>query len=277
MMESSSLRRKSTDPLPTYTITRHTYGPNEYNFGDLYLPNRPGPHPIVPLLHGGFWRAAYDLTLMDGLAVHLARRGIAAWNIEYRRVGNKGGGWPGTLQDVAQAMDYLRKIITPSNIDPSRIVPVGHSAGGQLALWLAGRSRLPQQGPLSIPGTPLIPAGAISLAGAIDLELVWRLHLSNDAAGSFLGGSPAAFPERYAAASPVALVPLGLPQVLIHGTSDSNIPLAVSRAYAQKAANAGDDVRLIELSGADHFMVIDPSSDAWTTTMRELHTLLKPR
>lgn len=273
-MESSGLHRKSTDPLPTYTVTRHTYGPNECNFGDLYLPDRPGPHPIVPLLHGGFWRAAYDLTLMDGLARNLAHHGIAAWNIEYRRVGNKGGGWPGTLQDVAQAMDYLRTIAT-SKIDLLRVVTIGHSAGGHLALWLAGRSRLPRHSTLEISSTPLTPAGSISLAGAIDLELVWHLQLSNDAAGAFLGGSPAAFPKRYATASPAALLPLGVPQILIHGSNDANVPLAVSQAYAQKAAKAGDNVKLIELPGADHFVVIDPSSDAWTITMRELQTLLK--
>lgn len=272
-MESPGLRRKSTDPLPTYTLTRHTYGSDKYNFGDLYIPDGPGPYPIVPLLHGGFWRSTYDLTLMDGLADHLARYGIAAWNIEYRRVGNKGGGWPGTLQDVAQAMDYLRAVITTSNIDPSRVVPVGHSAGGHLALWLAGRSQLPQNSPLVIQGTPLIPTGVISLAGAIDLELVWRLQLSHDAAGAFLGGSPTTFPERFATASPATLLPLRVPQVLIHGTSDSNVPLKVSRAYAQKAKAAGDSVKLIELPGADHFVVIDPNSEAWAITMKELQTL----
>jgi acetyl esterase/lipase len=265
---------KLTDPLSDYTVTRHTYGPNEYNFGDLYLPDGPGLHPIVPLLHGGFWRAAYDLTLMEGLADSLARQGIAVWNIEYRRVGNRGGGWPGTLQDVALAMDYLRVVATPLNIDLQRIVPIGHSAGGQLALWLAGRSRLPQESLLATPGAPLIPAGVISLAGAIDLKMVWQLHLSNDAAAAFLGGSPDGYPERYAVASPAALLPLGIPQVLIHGTSDANVPLAISQAYAQKAREVRDNVKLIELPNADHFVVIDSSSDARTTTMRELQRLL---
>lgn len=273
-MESPNQRRKSTDSLPACTVTRHTYGPNKYNFGDFYLPDSPGPHPVVLLLHGGFWRAAYDLTLMDKLADSFARRSIAVWNIEYRRVGNKGGGWPGTLQDVALAMDYLRTVATPLNIDLQRIVPIGHSAGGQLALWLAGRSRLSQQSPLATPDTPLTPIGAISLAGAIDLELVWQLHLGNGAAEAFLGGSPAAFPERYAAASPAALLPLGVPSVLIHGTNDANVPLTVSQAYTQKALEAGDHVKLIELPNADHFVVIDPSSDAWTITLRELQKLL---
>ena len=273
-MESPNQRRKSTDSLPTCTVTRHTYGPNKYNFGDFYLPDSPGPHPVVLLLHGGFWRAAYDLTLMDKLADSLARQSIAVWNIEYRRVGNRGGGWPGTLQDVALAMDYLHAVATPLNIDLQRIVPIGHSAGGQLALWLAGRSRLSQQSPLVTPDAPLIPTGAISLAGAIDLELVWQLHLGNGAAEAFLGGSPAAFPERYAAASPASLLPLRVPSVLIHGTNDANVPLAVSQAYAQKALEAGDNVKLIELPKADHFVVIDPSSDAWAITLKELRILL---
>ncbi|GAC1357408.1 MAG: alpha/beta hydrolase [Ktedonobacteraceae bacterium] len=277
-MESSDSHKKSTDSLSThtvtrYTVTRHAYGPDKLNFGDLYLPATPGPHPLVPLLHGGFWRAAYDLTLMDGLATWLASRGIGAWNVEYRRVGNRGGGWPGTMHDVAQALDYLRAIETTANIDLRRVVPVGHSAGGHLALWLAARSRLPLTSPLASAKSPFIPLGAISLAGAVDLELVWQLKLSRNAAGAFLGGSPTAFPARYSDASPASLLPLGVPQVLIHGDNDANVPLSVSQNYARKALAAGDKVKLIELPGADHFVVIDPSSEAWTITMREIQIL----
>ncbi len=275
-MESPDLRKHTAPSLPTYTVTRHTYGSEEFNFGDLYLPDTPGPHPIVPLLHGGFWRATYDLTLMDKLAAYLAHHGIAAWNIEYRRVGNKGGGWPGTLQDVAQAIDYLCTITTASNIDLLRIVPVGHSAGGHLALWLAARSCLPSHSPLAITKTPLALTGAISLAGVVDLELAWQLKLSKNAVRDFIGGSPAEMPKQYAEASPTALLPFQVPQVLIHGKDDTIVPLAISQFYALKAARAGDTVKIMELPATDHFAVIDPSSDAWAATMHELQLLLTP-
>ncbi len=206
---------------------RLAYGPGAFQFGDLRLPAGPGPgpHPTVVLIHGGYWRARYGLKLMTGLAKDLAARGYAAWNIEYRRIGNPGGGWPGTFLDVAQATDYLREIAPTYALDLKRVVPIGHSAGGHLALWLAGRPRIPAGDPLagsnlkedlhpcgenSVPvgarvvgsggeglyGRPLVPAGAISLAGVVDLALAWQLHLSMDAVVELLGGTPDEVPER---------------------------------------------------------------------------------
>ena len=125
------------------TPVRLAYGPEYLQFGELYLPERPRPQAVIPLIHGGYWRARYDLTLMHGLAEDLARRGYAAWNIEYRRVGDKGGAWPGTFLDVARAVDYLRVLAPRFQIDLQRVVPVGHSAGGHLAFWLAARPRNP--------------------------------------------------------------------------------------------------------------------------------------
>ena len=254
---------------------RLAYGDDAQQFGELYLPDGPGPHPVVILIHGGFWRAPYDLTLMSGLAQDLARRGIAAWNIEYRRVGDAGGGWPGTLQDVAHAADYLHTVAATYALDLHRVVPIGHSAGGQLAFWLAGRPLMAADSPLAALATsPLNYAGAVSLAGALDLEHTWRLNLGKGAAAEFLGGAPREVPERYAAASPAALLPLGVPQVLLHGTSDDRVLLEVSQAYARKARAAGDPVTLIELPGADHFVLIDPTSAAWDTTLEETTRLL---
>ena len=249
------------------------YGTDALQFGALYLPESPGPHPIVILIHGGFWRAEYDLTLMTGLAEDLARQGIAAWNIEYRRVGDIGGGWPNTLLDVAQATDYLPTIAARYNLDMQRVVTVGHSAGGHLALWLAARSKIPQQSILAAQGTPLTIAGAISLAGVADLEHSWQLNLGKGAASELLGGGFDEVPDRYAVASPAALLPIGVAQVLIHGTEDDRVPLIVSQRYAQKALEAGNVVTLIELAGADHFVVIDPASTAWRTTMAEIRRL----
>ncbi len=264
--------------------SRLAYGPEPLQFGDLYIPNEPGPHPIVILIHGGYWRARYGLDLMNSLAEDLAKRGFAAWNIEYRRVGNPGvgnpgGGWPGTFLDVALATDYLRKLAPFYTLDLQRVVPIGHSAGGHLAFWLAARPRIPffaQHSPLAgsqLPGeneetaTPLALAGAISLAGVVDLEMAWQLHLSNDAVVELLGGTIANVPERYAVASPAAMLPLGVPQVLIHGTSDDSVPLEVSQAYAKAARSVNDPIIYLELEGVDHFDVIDPHSNAWAITI----------
>jgi acetyl esterase/lipase len=266
------------------TPARLAYGPEYLQLGELYLPGGAGPHPVIPLIHGGYWRARYDLTLMDRLAEDLARRGYAAWNIEYRRIGDKGGAWPGTFLDVARAVDYLRVLAHTYPLDLQRVVPVGHSAGGHLAFWLAARSRIGADSPVAgstiaehegEQAAPLPLAGAISLAGVLDLETAWRLHLSNDAVVELLGAKFPKAPERYAAASPVAMLPLGVPQILIHGTRDSHVPIEISRDYATKAKALGDPVTYLELEGIDHFDVIDPRSIAWEKTIEALQALLQ--
>jgi len=265
---------------------RLKYGPEDLQFGDLYVPNQPGSHPIVILIHGGYWRACYGLELMNGLAEDLARRGYAVWNIEYRRVGDPGGGWPGTFQDVALATDYLRDLAPSYGLDLTKIVPIGHSAGGHLALWLAARPRIPSfVENSSIAGSqspdkdeekasPLALTGTISLAGVVDLEMAWLLHLSNDAVVELLGGTIDRVPERYIVASPAALLPLRVPQVLIHGTNDDSVPIEVSQAYAKAARSVHDTIRYLELEGVDHFDVIDPHSQAWKITINELQQLI---
>lgn len=268
------LSGSSDKAIRTLSPRRYVYGTEESQFGDLYLPIGVGPYPVVILLHGGFWRASYDLKLMRTLARDLAQRGIAAWNVEYRRVGNAGGGWPGTLLDVAHAADFLRSIASDSALDLNRVVTLGHSAGGQLALWLAARARLPQRSQLSVSKTPLRLVGAVSLAGANDLKLTWHHDLGQGAASAFLGGNPGTFPERYSLASPAALLPLGIPQVLVHGTHDSLVPLAISQHYARQATLAGDHVRLIELAGADHFTLINAATAAWSRIVGEIQRLL---
>ncbi len=276
-------------PINIFTSSkpiRLAYGHEELQFGELCLPDQAGPHPTVILIHGGYWRARYKLELMNGIAEDLTKRGYAAWNIEYRRVGNPGGGWPGTLQDVARATDFLRELAPSYSLDVTKVVAIGHSAGGHLAFWLAARERIPifaQNSPIGgsqLPdendktGTPLALAGAISLAGVVDLEMAWRLHLSDDAVVEFLGGTIASVPERYAVASPAAMLPLGVPQVLIHGTSDDNVPVEVSRAYVKAARSVHDPITYIELEGVDHFDVIDPHSEAWGTTINELQKIV---
>jgi len=207
------------------------------------------------------------------LARDLARHSIAAWNIEYRRVGNANGGWPNTMLDVALATDFVRSLAAQYTLDTERVVTVGHSAGGHLALWVAARQRI-TTGEL-LTQDPMRVTGAVSLAGCADLDYVAQLGLSNNAAVDLLGGEPQTVPERYATASPAALLPLGVPQVLIHGTRDNNVPFDVSQFYARKATEAGDDVTLIELPGADHFVVIDPTSESWAITLKEIQRLLE--
>ncbi len=259
-------------PIPS--PLRFAYGADPQQFGELYVPNGPGPHPVVLLIHGGFWRAPYDLTLMQGLAEDLAHNGIAAWNIEYRRVGDTGGGWPGTFQDVARAADYLRTLALPYALDLARVISVGHSAGGHLALWLAARPRLPRNSKLTVNSMPLPLSGVVSLAGASDLKHTWELNLGHGAAAELLRGSPASVPDRYMFASPAALLPLGLPQVLIHGDRDDRVPLVVSQEYVHKAAQHGDYTTLVALPRVDHFALIDPSSLAWAITMTHIQKLL---
>jgi acetyl esterase/lipase len=248
---------------------RIAYGPGEFQFGDLRLPSSnpqsdlPNPKfPVVVFVHGGFWRSQYDLTHAGHAANALTEAGLATWSIEYRRIGNPGGGWPGTFQDVGAAVDYLRVIAAKYNLDLSRVVVVGHSAGGHMASWVASRHRIPPGDPLYVED-PLPVKAAVPLAGVVDLRRGWELRLSGGVVEDFMGGPPSAIPERYATASPIELLPTGVPQRLIHGTDDSNVPYEISERYVQAAQQRGDDVRLVTLTGADHFEVINPDTKEW--------------
>jgi acetyl esterase/lipase len=253
--------------LPPAPVVR--YGEHPDQVANLHRPAGGGePWPVVVLLHGGFWRAGWDRTLMTPLARDLAARGFLAWNAEYRRVGQDGGGWPGTLHDVAAAIDA---VATVEEADTERVAVVGHSAGGHLALWLASQDRRPADSARA--GARVRPRLAVSLAGVADLVAGAEAGLGSGACEALLRGSPDAVPERYAAASPAALVPLGVPQLLVHGAGDDIVPLAQSSGYAAAAHSAGDDVELVELADADHFDLIEPAHRAWDIVLARLARL----
>jgi acetyl esterase/lipase len=248
---------------------RIRYGPHRSNVGDLWLPtSRSEKIPVVVLIHGGFWRAVYVKRLMNGLARDVAKRGWAAWNIEYRRVGlfGGGGGWPRTLLDVAAALDHLAGMT--DGIDITRVVTCGHSAGGQLAMWAAARSRLPAGSPGAEPAVSI--RGAMSLSGIVDLQDADRLGLGGDATARFMGGHWEEHADRYRSASPMALLPMGVPQVLIHARNDRVVPPSMSQDYEIRATRCGDSARYVPVDGIGHRQLINPNGPAWESAVSEL-------
>jgi acetyl esterase/lipase len=226
----------------------HAYGNKRSQFGELYLPAGEGPFPVAVVIHGGFWKAQYGRKLMHPLCRDLAARGWAAWNLEYRRLGRlSGGGWPRTFEDVAAAIDHLPDVLAP--LDLTRVVAIGHSAGGHLAALAATRE------------APRVPVtGVVSQAGVLDLEKAWEWRLSGGVVRRFLGGTPG--PERYAAASPAARLPLGAPALLTHGGKDDIVPPAMSEEFARAT---GCD--LVLLPDEDHFGHLDPANPLWRAAM----------
>lgn len=218
-----------------------------------------GPLPLVLFLHGGFWRAAYDRTHAGPLAEALADDGFVVCTPEFRKVGQAGGGWPGTFEDVATAVTVLPGLVAKGAsglADCSRLIIAGHSAGGHLALWAAAQLGAAAQ--QSQPGLEVI-----SLAGVCDLAACYREGLGSNAAADLMGGGPDLFPGRYAAADPMNLTPLGAAISLVHGTADDRVPYAQSQEFGAKAQAAGDAVTCAVLPGCGHFEVIDPLSSAW--------------
>jgi acetyl esterase/lipase len=227
------------------------------------------PAPVAVVIHGGFWRARYGRKLMRALCRDLAERGWIAWNIEYRRLGRvSGGGWPTTFADVAEAIDHLDEIRTEARLDLSRVVAIGHSAGGHLAVWAAARPRLPKGSPGCDPRVRV--SAAVAQAGVVDLRLAWELRLSEGVVGDLLGGGPDRFAARYGLASPAELLPLGVPVLLTHGGRDEVVPPSVNEAYAAAAGAAGDEVELVLLANEDHYGHIDPANPLWAAVVEWL-------
>lgn len=257
MVAGCAPRARGDDDGPT----RFAYGPHPSQYAELSLPAGSAPAPVVVVIHGGYWRSSYGAELGRPLAADLVGRGFAALNVEYRRVGD-GGGWPQTGQDVAAAVDALAERAT--RLDLGRVVALGHSAGGQLAGWLAAR----RVGAVSL-------AGAVLQAGVLDLVRGSADGLGGGAVDAYLGGSPAQVPVAYAAASPVALVPLGVPTVCVHGTADTLVSIDQSEGFVAAASAAGDATTLRTFAG-DHFDPITVGTPAWDLCVDGLHELTRP-
>jgi acetyl esterase/lipase len=250
---------------------RLSYGSEPEQFGDLYLPPQPVLHPVLILLHGGCWRARYGLGYLGQLCAAFRNEGVAVWNLEYRRLGN-GGGWPTTFEDVAAGADFLRGIAERFALDLSRVVVAGHSAGGHLALWLAGRHKLPETSPL-FSAVALPVRGVVSLAGIPDLADGVKSGICSQACRELLAGLPDEAPDRYRQASPAELLPLGVPQWHLVGLLDRDVPVDYLQRYAAMAGQQ-DEVHLELLPDVGHYELILPSSSAWSAVRKAVLTLL---
>jgi acetyl esterase/lipase len=233
-----------TDPPPPAADARLAYGPEPLQFGDLRLPDADAP-PLAVVIHGGYWKANYNLIHAGHMSRALTEQGIATWNVEYRSVGVPGGGWPGAGHDVARAVEFVAEL----PVDHTRVVLVGHSAGGQLALWAAKRAQLP----------------VVALAPVSDVR--------ESASRTGPDGAPAQFmpAKHFAEGSPLELLPLGVPQIVIHGTADDGVPYAMSERYVEAA---GGEAELVTLHGAGHFEPIDPLARRWPQTLEAICKLL---
>ncbi|MEU8083299.1 alpha/beta hydrolase [Micromonospora sp. NPDC049101] len=248
-------------PGPDRTVA---YGDHPDQVADLRCPAGAGPaRPLVVVLHGGFWRVEYDRRHTDPLAAALAADGYPVAQLEYRRTGQPGGGWPGTLTDVLTGVAELPRLAAealPGRVTRAAPILVGHSAGGHLGLYVAATA-------------PATVGGVLALAPVADLGEAYRRDLDSGAVAALLGGGPAEFPDRYAATDPRLLVPTRTRTVVLHGSEDQQVPVEMSRDFVAEATAAGSDISLVELPGCEHFGLIDPESAAWPRVLAELRSL----
>ncbi|MBI3426748.1 MAG: alpha/beta hydrolase [Acidobacteria bacterium] len=258
-----------TEPPPPYD-KKLAYGSDPLQFGELRLPKgdkfKP-PYPVAVVIHGGCWLAEYGLGYMGHLSADLAHAGIATWNLEYRRIGDKEGAWPNTFADVAQGVDYVRTLAQTYPLDLQRVVALGHSAGGHLALLAGARQRGAATPPLSL-------RGVVTLAGITDLR---RTGTACDAeVPKLMHGSAQENAHLYDLASPLTRLPLHLRQVIVQGDSDRIIPTAMATEYVERAKQKGDDVRLLLIEKAGHFELVDPQAAAWAQVKETVLGLVQP-
>jgi acetyl esterase/lipase len=282
LLDAQRLGPRDVDGLPSRPAdARVNYGTSDpLQFGDLRLPKGRGPFPVAIVIHGGCWVSTFaTLQNTAALADALRDAGVATWNVEYRRLDNPGGGWPGTFADVAAAADHVVSLAKLHDLDLSRVVAVGHSAGAHLALWLAARPQLPSNSPL-YRKAPLRLRGVVALGGPGDLRdftTYVRSICRTPVIEQLLGGTPQAVPDRWAQASPVELLPFGTRQVLIVGTEDGVMPPRARDAYIAAALKAGDRAESLAVPGAGHFEPIAPTSAAWPVVRDKILELLGNR
>ncbi len=259
--------------LPPFDA-RIRYGNDPNQFAELRFPSGKGPFPLLLVVHGGFWQSVYDLSHIGHLCAAFTSEGIITCNMEYRRIGNPGGGWPGTFQDIALATrKILHDLSNDSRFDQAQTAIIGHSAGGHLALWLVGSHRISKGSPLYNDQKQEIKR-AISLAGVSDLRSAWKKNLGHGTVARLMGGTPDEHLDRYEAGSPIELLPTGARHVIVHGTADDTVPFSQSENFVEEAEKLGDQPALVKLDGLGHYELIDPESEAWPPVARAVLSLL---
>lgn len=259
---------------------RLTYGSDPLQFGELRLPAGNGPHPVAIIVHGGCWVAKLanlderivSMELLRPFAAALTDAGVATWNIEYRRLGNPGGGWPGTFRDVARAIDFIRTLAARNRLDLNRVIVIGHSSGGHLAMWLAARPKLSKASELYV-ADPLHLAGVVDLDGPVDLKAVipmQRQICGDPVITNLIGGTPEEQPQRYHDASPIELLPLGVPQAVFAG----RMLAADVGPYEAATKRAGDSLQSIVIPNGGHFIFVDPQSENWPQVLQSVRRML---
>ncbi|MEO8283330.1 MAG: alpha/beta hydrolase [Pseudarthrobacter sp.] len=262
---------------------KYQYGEDASQWGELFLPELPpgGEHRgVVVVIHGGYWRSQYGAELGEPIAKDLAAHGMAAWNLEYRRAGN-GGGWPNTFIDVLAGIDKLQDLADQHALNLGPVVALGHSAGGHLAAWAAGRGKLAQLGmpdvdrqiPRRQDATSVHLTGVVSQSGLLNLAEAERLNLSNGAVGNLLGGPSSEYPLRHKYADPMTTLPLAVPVIAVHATEDGTVPLSQSDSYVSAGIAANMNARLVSVPG-DHDSLIDPKTPAYRTCRELVRSLL---
>jgi len=262
------------DPIPA--DHRIAYGDHPMQFGDLRIPEGEGPWPFAILIHGGCWQSIASLQYFDRVAEAITAMGVVTWNIEYRPVDVEGGGWPGTFLDVANGVDKLRDIALEYDLGMERVITLGHSAGGHLALWAAGRPRVADNSELYVED-PLPVGGVVSLAGIPELRRYRALDPPTCGEGivdRLMGGGPRQVPDRYLHGSPFQMLPLNVAQIHITGRNDDIVPFRQVSRYNYESQSAGDDSQLIVVDDAGHYEVVWPGTEAWARVEEAVRTML---
>ena len=260
--------------MPVSVAERIAYGSDALQFGELRLPRGRGPFPVAVVIHGGCWISHFaDLHQTNPLASALTQAGIATWNIEYRKIGDPGGGWPNMYRDVSRATDFLRTLAPQHQLDLDRVVVMGHSAGGHLAMWVAARNRLPADSPLRLDAPPLPLRGAVNLDGWPDLDRVIEMRgtsCGEPALEGLIGGTLPAAEKNFRQASVTALLPLGVKQISLVRQDELE-----SHRYEVAARRAGDPIEVIALPEVAHMDFVAPPSAAWPAVEKAVRSLLK--